>query len=62
MTITAVSKPPRVTWRAGRDRVDHAHAARATRTLCQLLIVPENLAWPPLRRCTVCRVAVEGDR
>lgn len=51
--------PAKVVWRAGVDRVDHAHAKAALRTVCGLEIVLERLAWPAFRKCMVCRAAVE---
>jgi hypothetical protein len=50
---------PKVTWRAGSDRVAHAHTARATRTLCGAEIVAERLSWTKFRNCMVCTAAVE---
>jgi hypothetical protein len=51
---------PKITWRAGADRVAHAHAARSPRTLCGELVLDERYAWPdPLRRCLVCRTQIE---
>ena len=44
----------RLTWRAGSDRVAHAHRSRYSRTLCGSPIVLERLAWPAFRRCRAC--------
>lgn len=52
---------PRVTWRAGRDRVAHAHSPRATRTICGERVVVETLAWPKLRDCMVCTAALTDN-
>jgi hypothetical protein len=48
-----------VTWRAGNDRISHAHRTHELRTVCGSEIVQERLAWPPFRRCLVCRAALE---
>jgi hypothetical protein len=50
---------PKVTWRAGADRIAHAHTARATRTLGGQPILDERLAWTKFRNCMVCTAAVE---
>ena len=55
MTVTSTKpKAPRITWRAGVDRIAHAHT-RPPWTLCGLAAVAEPLAWPELRRCLGCR-------
>lgn len=51
--------PPKVTWRAGADRVAHAHRARELRTACGMEIVAERLAWTKFRNCMVCAAALE---
>jgi hypothetical protein len=56
-----VTKAPKVTWRAGRDRVAHAHTPRATRTICGEPVVAENLSWPELRHCMVCTAALTDN-
>jgi hypothetical protein len=48
-----------VTWRAGNDRISHAHRTHELRTVCGSQIVQERLAWPPFRRCMVCVAALE---
>lgn len=48
-----------VTWRAGNDRIAHAHRPRELRTVCGSEIVAERLAWPAFRKCLVCRAALE---
>lgn len=55
---------PPLTWRAGADKIAHAHEPRATRTLCGDLIVLERLAWPnPIRRCMACdSLAADRER
>lgn len=51
---------PKITWRAGSDRVAHAHTARSPRTLCGEPVALETLEWPdPLRRCLICRTHAE---
>lgn len=53
----------KVTWRAGADKTRHAHAPRATRTLCGEQIVPEYLAHEDaVRKCAMCLTALEPDR
>jgi hypothetical protein len=44
----------KVVWRAGADRISHGHTPKAPRTLCGEHVTPENLAWPPLRKCLAC--------
>lgn len=51
MTAPATAK---FTWRADASRISHAHAPKATRTVCGEPVTPEQLAWPPLRRCLAC--------
>ena len=51
---TATTKPRRLTWRAGDDRIAHAIAPNALRTLCGERPVEERFAWPELRRCIGC--------
>lgn len=53
--------PVKIVWRAGNDRLAHAHRQGALRTACSIEIVQERLAWPAFRRCLICRAAVEGD-
>jgi hypothetical protein len=53
--------PARVRWLAGADRIAHASHPRQPRTMCGELVVPQPLAWPPLRRCLACAsLAGEG--
>jgi hypothetical protein len=60
VTASAARMPaPRVTWRAGSDRIAHAHVKRATRTLCGVPVLDERLAWPKFRNCMVCSAAVD---
>lgn len=51
--------PARIVWRAGADRVAHAHRPGALRTVCSTEIVLERLAWPAFRHCMVCTAALE---
>jgi hypothetical protein len=54
-----IAAAPTVTWRAGNDKVAHAHLPRALRTVCGMEIVLERLAWPAFRKCMACRAALE---
>ena len=50
---------PKVSWRAGNDRISHAHRSYELRTVCGMEIVLERLAWPAFRKCLACRAALE---
>ena len=52
----------RVTWRAGADKVAHAHLPRQQRTLCGERVVIERLAWPTFRHCMVCAALADEPR
>lgn len=56
--MTAPAAAPKVTWRAGSDRVAHAHTKGATRTLCGMRVLEERFAWPKVRDCMVCTAAI----
>ena len=51
-----------IAWRGGADRLAHAHPSRGRViwTLCKQTAVPENSAWPELRRCNACWSALDG--
>lgn len=55
-TTSKRRRPP--TWRAGDDRIAHAHERHALRTLCGERIVLERLEWPAHRRCMGCEQLV----
>jgi hypothetical protein len=60
VTASAARMPaPKITWRAGSDRIAHAHVKRGTRTLCGEPVLDERFAWPKFRNCMVCSAAVE---
>jgi hypothetical protein len=61
MSQPTTAAEPKVTWRAGNDRIAHAHIARPKpeHTACGSEIVQERLAWPHFRKCMVCLAALE---
>lgn len=52
---------PALTWRAGADKIAHAHEPRATRTLCGERIVDIRLAHDVHRNCRGCE-SLAADR
>jgi len=52
--MTPTTRTLRIAWRAARDGVAHASRSNGIRTLCDLPVVAERLAWPEQRRCMGC--------
>ena len=52
-----------IAWRAGADRLAHAHPGRGRQiwTLCRQQAVPENMAHPERSRCRACWMALDRD-
>lgn len=55
--MTVTTKPVRIRWIAGADRVAHAHGV-GRRALCGEPGIEERFAWPPMRRCMGCTAIV----
>ena len=51
-----------VSWRAGADKLAHAHPGRGRQiwTLCKQRAVDERTAHPEKRRCQACWTALDG--
>lgn len=49
----------KVTWRAGSDRIAHAHTHGRTRSLCGQPVLEERFAWTKFRDCMECAAAAE---
>jgi hypothetical protein len=57
--VAPTTKPPRIRWIAGADRVAHASSPGHPRTLCGELVVDERFAWPSTRKCMACSALLD---